>query len=78
MNLQGKKNNKRKGKTKMVAIFKYQNGLQFTGIVAETEEKAWAYLDKKIGEENKVKIDKHWYYPKANRKAFEIRPVTLI
>lgn len=62
----------------MVGIYKYQNGLKFTGIVAETEEKAWAYLDKKVGEKNKMQIAGQWYYPKANRKAFEVKTVTLI
>lgn len=35
----------------MVAIFKYENGLKFTGWVAESEEKAWQFLDKKYGHE---------------------------
>lgn len=35
----------------MVAIFKYENGLKFTGLVAESEEKAWEFLDEKYGRE---------------------------
>lgn len=62
----------------MVGIYKYENGLKFTGIVAETEKKAWAYLDKKVGKENKFRIGKEWFYPKANRNAFEVKPITLI
>ena len=35
----------------MVAIFKYENGLKFTGWVAESEEKAWQFLDEKYDRE---------------------------
>ena len=35
----------------MIAIFKYENGLKFTGLVAESEEKAWEFLDEKYGRE---------------------------
>lgn len=33
----------------MVAIMEYANGLKFTGWIAESEEKAWAFLDEKYG-----------------------------
>lgn len=63
----------------MFGIYQYQNGLQFTGIIAKTEEEAWAYLDKKIGKESKMKLSNgEWYYPRANRKAFEIKKIKLI
>lgn len=35
----------------MFGIYKYECGLQFTGLVAATEEEAWAYLDKTYGKE---------------------------
>ena len=33
----------------MVGIYKYENGLQFTGVVAETKEKALEYLTEQYG-----------------------------
>ena len=33
----------------MVAIFKYENGLKFTGFVVENEKSAWKFLDDKFG-----------------------------
>ena len=33
----------------MFGIYKYANGLQFTGMVAKTEEEAWAYIKKTTG-----------------------------
>jgi len=51
----------------MVAIFKYFNGLMFTGWIAKNEEEAWAFLDEKFG----------YVWPdgtkdKCNRKSFAI------
>lgn len=62
----------------MVGIWKNENGLHFTGIVAETEEKAWAYLDGIVGEKGKFLCPDGWYYPKASRTVFEIKRVTVI
>ena len=33
----------------MVAIFKYEMGLRFTGKIAKDEASAWEYLDKTYG-----------------------------
>ena len=62
----------------MVGIYKYENGLKFTGIVAESEERAWEYLD--------AWTNKHYpYFEKtygvkvtANRNAYKIKEVTLV
>jgi len=60
----------------MVGIYEYANGLVFTGIIAETEQKAWEYLDNKVNEEFGGKLG---FNPmKANRSAFAIKEVTVI
>ena len=62
----------------MVGIYRYENGLKFTGIIAETEEKAWTYLDE---EANKriPKFEEVWgIKAKANKDCYEIKEVTLI
>lgn len=62
----------------MVGIYKYANGLVFTGIIAETEEKAWEYLD----EQTNKRFPKHeetWgFKAMANRECYEIKKVTLV
>lgn len=62
----------------MVGIYKYENGLKFTGIIAENEEKAWEYLDKEINKRF-PKFEEVWgIKTKANRDCYEIKEVTLI
>ena len=56
----------------MVAIFKYECGLRFTGWVAESEEKAWQFLDKKYGKE----IGGWWYG--CNHEAFCIKEAEIV
>lgn len=64
----------------MVGIYKYKNGLVFTGIIANSEQEAWAYLDKKINETplmyrgEKLESTSR----KASRTAFVIKEVTLV
>lgn len=71
----------------MVGIYKYACGLQFTGIVAETEEDAKAYLRNKYGYTTKVMIGRDdkfnpifadKFIPHYNEEAFEIKEVTFI
>lgn len=57
----------------MVGIYKYECGLKFTGIVAQDEEQAWAYLDKTHGED----CDKHYTYP-VNRNCFRLCPIYVV
>lgn len=56
----------------MVAIYKNICGCPFTGMVAESEEKAWAYLDDKYGYRYKdINLG-------CNHDAFIIKEVKLI
>ena len=57
----------------MVAIFRYCNGLMFTGWVAKSEEEAWKFLDKKYGY-----IYKDGTQDRCNHEAFKIVPVEII
>jgi hypothetical protein len=56
----------------MVGIYKYENGLKFTGIIAKTEEEAWQYLDKIHG-----KVVYGVKYG-CNREAYVIKKVTIV
>lgn len=56
----------------MYGIFRYANGLQFTGLIAYSEEEAWDYLDKKYGEWI------HGVFYGCNRRAFEVQKLTTI
>lgn len=63
----------------MVGIYKYANGLVFTGIVANSEKEAWAYLDKKVSEKPLMyRGRKLESARKADRTAFVIKEVTLV
>lgn len=72
----------------MVGIYKVANGLQFTGIVAETLEKAEEYLGNKYGkeqlqyngqiDENNYPMYKKVFKPFYNKEAFKILPLTVI
>ena len=56
----------------MVAIFEYKGGLRFTGWIAESEEKAWQFLDEKYG----------WRYENenfgCNHDAFCLKKVEMV
>lgn len=57
----------------MVAILKYENGLVFTGWIAENEEKAKEFLGKKYGYTiNNV------FYPSYNKYAFKFQEVKIV
>ena len=57
----------------MVAILKYENGLVFTGWIAENEEKAKEFLSKKYGYTiNNV------FYPLYNQRAFKFQEVKIV
>ncbi len=64
----------------MVGIYKYANGLVFTGIIAETEQKAWEYLDNEINKEPLMYFgEKLDFGPrKASRSAFVIKEVIVV
>lgn len=56
----------------MVAIYKYEMGLKFTGKIAKSEEEAWKYLDKTHG---------HFFngvWVGCNRDIYEIKKVEII
>ena len=57
---------------KMVAIYKYEMGLKFIGKIAESEEKAWEYLDKTYGRQ----FYGEWIG--CNRDAFELKEVEVV
>lgn len=56
----------------MYAIYQYQNGKQFTGIIARTEEEAWIYLNKKYG------CTINGVHCGCNREAFVVEKVVLV
>jgi hypothetical protein len=71
----------------MFGIYTYANGLQFTGIVAESEEKAKEYLGNKYGSYQEVFIGRHEdgkpiygkrFVPYYNKEAFEIKKLTVV
>lgn len=71
----------------MYGIYKIENGLRFTGIVAETEEKAVEYLSNLYGKWEEYPA-KDWtpnnrkyvrkFIPQYNKEAFRIKKVTVI
>ena len=72
----------------MVGIFKYENGLQFTGMVAENEEIAKSFLARKHGKEEEVftgKFDKEGrplykieFVPQYREDVYKIIPIAKI
>jgi len=56
----------------MVGIYKYENGLRFTGKIAKDEETAWRYLDEKYG------LVRYGVKLPCNHAAFEIKEVEEI
>lgn len=71
----------------MVGIYRYQNGLVFTGEIANSIEEAKAYLGKKYGRIEKVfskwdnngkPIYKSRFVPYYNKEAFEFLEVKIV
>lgn len=58
----------------MFGIYKYECGLRFIGVVANTEAEAWAYLDKKCGRE----IGGKWYGYDRSCGAYEVKKVEVV
>ena len=56
----------------MVAIMTYENGLKFTGKIAQTEKEAWIYLDRVYG----YKVGDQWYG--ANRESFKVIEIETV
>jgi hypothetical protein len=72
----------------MVGIYKYENGLVFTGVIATSKEKAETYLAEKYGsfeqvfngkrDENGYPIYERKFVPKYNKSAFVIKELKQI
>lgn len=71
----------------MVGIYKYENGLVFTGVVANTVADAEAYLGNKYGYreieefshfENDCPVYTKRFVPRYNKNAFVIKSVEFI
>lgn len=72
----------------MVGIYKYENGLFFTGVIASSKEKAENYLAEKYGSFERVlsvKRDENGYpiyeselVPQYNKSAFVIKELKQI
>ena len=71
----------------MVGIYKYENGLVFTGVIASSEQEAEAYLANKYGsfeqvlngrDENGYPIYGYEFVPKYNKSAFVIKELMQI
>lgn len=56
----------------MFGIYYYSGGLKFMGIVADTKEKLWEYLDKKYGKE----VNGVWYG--CNKEGFIIKEIKKV
>lgn len=63
----------------MVGIYKYACGLVFTGIIANTEEEAWAYLDKEAKEWFKTRYpDMDDSKARASRRDIVIKELKIV
>lgn len=71
----------------MYGIYKYEGGLQFTGMVAHSVEEAEKYLGEKYGkvweypigyDENDQLIYEKRFTPWYNKEAFKIKPLTVV
>ena len=72
----------------MVGIYKYENGLVFTGMIAISKEKAENYLAEKYGsfdmvftgkwDEDNRPIYEHRFVPKYNKSIFVIKELKQI
>lgn len=58
----------------MYGLFKYEMGLQFTGIVAETKEKIIEYLNNKYAYIYEYKGERY-SIPQWNKEAFKIKEI---
>lgn len=71
----------------MVGIYKYENGLKFTGLIASDKEKAEKYLSERYGyyaeryvgrdENGNIKWEKY-FQPWYNKDAFKILELMTI
>lgn len=52
----------------MFGIYHYRGGLEFLGVVAKTEEEAWAYIEKTYGR----------VWCGANRDLFVVKKIKLV
>ena len=71
----------------MVGIYKYENGLKFTGKVAASREEAVAYLEQKHGKycdtfvgyaEDGTKMYEKKFYPWYREDAYEIIEIEVV
>ena len=72
----------------MYGIYKYENGLQFTGKIASSIEEAEAYLSNQCGkveevfvgkrDENGCPIYEERFIPNYNREAYKILPLEMV
>ena len=72
----------------MFGIYKYENGLQFTGKIANTEKEAKTYLANKYGKmelvysgkrnENGVPLYEEVFIPWYNTESFCIKELELV
>ena len=72
----------------MFGIYKYENGLQFTGKIANTEKEAETYLANKYGKmelvysgkhnENNVPLYEEVFIPWYNKESFCIKELELV
>ena len=72
----------------MVGIYQYEEGLKFTGVVAETRENAEEYLKNKYGkilnmptgerDEQGKPLYEERFVPGYNKEAFKIMEITLV
>lgn len=71
----------------MVGIYRYENGLQFTGVVASTVEDAKTYLGNKYGKIEPVFVGfdesgkpayEEKFVPFYNKDAFEIKELVYV
>ena len=72
----------------MFGIYKYENGLQFTGKIPRTEEEARSYIAQICGrvqpvftgnrENDGTPIYENKFVPSYNTEAFVVKPVDLI
>ena len=72
----------------MYGIYKYENGLHFTGKIAHSVEEAEQYLGNKFGkmeevftgarDKNNYPIYEKHFVPNYNKDAFKIMPLEII
>lgn len=60
----------------MFAIYKYENGLRFIGVVSETVEKCEEYLEKTYGRNETTDFGYTYRIP-YNKNTFEIKEIEV-